>query len=101
MQDVMDNIRIHIEAGDPYQCVNELLEVATEQTANLLQLWAETKGYCELSQDDAFGRGFAELAEWANPKTDALFCIDDVVLVVQSREHLRKYNEEIEREIHG
>ena len=86
----MDDIRLHIEAGDPYQYIDGVFEVANEQSASLLQLWADAKGYCELSRNDASDRGFAELAEWAKPETDALFCIDDVVLVVQNRQCLQE-----------
>lgn len=84
---------LYIEEGTPYQNVDGLFEVANEQSANLLQLWADTNGFCELSHDEACDRGFVELAEWAKPETDALFCIDDVVLVVQNRQHLLNYNE--------
>ena len=86
----MDDIRLHIEAGDPYQYIDGLFELANEQSASLLQLWADTKGYCELSHNDACDRGFAELAEWAKSETDALFCIDDVVVVVQNRQRLQE-----------
>lgn len=93
--------KLYIEEGTPYQYVDGLFEVANEQTANILQLWSDTKGCCEMSHDEACGRGFAELAEWAKPETDVLFCIDDVVLVVQNRQHLQEYNEEIEHTQHG
>ena len=100
MQNLSD-IRLHIEAGNPYQYIDGLFEVANEQSAGLLQLWADTKGFCELSHEVACGRGFAELAEWAKPETDALFCIDDIILVVQNRQSLQEYNKEIEFTQHG
>jgi len=75
----MSEIESHIEAGNPYQYVNSIFEVANEQSASLLQ--ADTKRFCELSHNEACGRGFVELAEWVKTETDALFCINDVVLV--------------------
>ena len=97
----LSNIRLHIVAGNPYQYIDGVFEVANEQSAGLLQLWADTKGFCELSHDEACGRGFTELADWSKPETDALFCIDDVVLVVQNRLHLQKFNDEIEFTLYG
>lgn len=93
--DKMNDIKLHIEAGNPYQYIDGLFEVANEQSAGLLQLWVDTNGFCELSYDEACDRGFAELAEWAKSETDALFCIDDVVVVVQNRQRLQEYNKEI------
>lgn len=101
MQDMMNDISLQIATGTPYQYVDGLFEVANEQAAALLQLWADTKGCSELSHDEACGRGFAELAEWSKPETDVLFCIDDVVLVVQNRQHLQEYNKETGRTQNG
>lgn len=35
-------MRLQISEGNPYQYIDGLFEVANEQTANLLQLWADT-----------------------------------------------------------
>lgn len=72
-------MRLQISEGIPYQYIDGLFEVANEQSANLLQLWADTKGLYEVSQDEACGMGFSELAEWSKPELDLLYCIDDVV----------------------
>lgn len=37
--------RLTITEGIPYQYINGLFEVANEQSANLLQLWADSKGF--------------------------------------------------------
>ena len=74
-------MKLQISEGNPYQYIDGLFEVANEQSANLLQLWADTKGFYEVSQDEARGMGFSELAEWSKPESDLLYCIDDVVLI--------------------
>lgn len=78
-------MKLQISEGNPYQYIDGLFEVASEQSANLLQLWADTKGFCEVSQDDACDMGFTELAGWSKSETDVLYCIDEVVLVCLNR----------------
>lgn len=82
------HMRLQISEGNPYQYIDCLFEVANERSANLLQLWADTKGYCDISHDEACGMGFAELAEWSKSETDVLYCIDDVVLVCLNKDSL-------------
>ena len=78
-------MRLQIFEGIPYQYIDGLFEVANEQSANLLQLWADTKEFCEVSQDEAYDMGFTELVEWSKSETDVLYCIDDVVLICLNR----------------
>ena len=81
-------MRLQISEGNPYQYIDGLFEVANEQSANLLQLWADTKGFCEVSHDEACGMGFSELAEWSKPETDLLYCIDDVVCICLNKDSI-------------
>ena len=81
-------MRLLITEGNPYQYINGLFEVANEDSAYLLQLWVDTKGYCEVSHDEACGMGVSELAEWSKPETDILYCINDVVLVCLNKDSL-------------
>ena len=81
-------MRLQISEGNPYQYIDGLYEVANELSANLLQLWADTKGFCEVSHDEACGMGFSELAEWSKPETDLLYCIDDVVCICLNKDSI-------------
>lgn len=85
-------MRLQIEIGTPYQYVDGLFESSEQQTTDLLQLWADTGRFREVSRDEAEDLGFAELAEWVRPDDDALFLIDEVVLVAQNRQGLLEFN---------
>lgn len=84
--------RLQIEEGTPYQYADGLFEVTEQQTADLLQLWADTGRFKEISRDEANILGYKELGEWSNPEEDLLFLIDDLVLVVQNKACLNAYN---------
>lgn len=85
-------MRLQIEMGTPYQYVNGLFESSDQQATDLLQLWADSGRFREISRDVAVDLGYGELAEWSQPDTDALFLIDDVVLVAQNRQSLSEFN---------
>lgn len=71
-------MRLHIEVGDPYQIIDGLFESLDEQAANLLQAWADTNGFQQISYEEAVSKGFNELANWASPNPDTLlFCITE------------------------
>lgn len=94
-------MKLRIDKGTPYQIIDGLFESAEQQTADLLQLWADTGNLREVSRDEAIDMGFEELGSWAKLETDALFSIDDVVLIVQNRQLLQEYNDEVESKYHG
>ena len=85
-------MRLQIEMGTPYQFIDGLSESSEQQATDLLQLWANTGRFREVSRDEAVDLGFGELAEWSQPDNDVLFLIDDVVLVVQNRQSLLEIN---------
>ena len=85
-------MRLQIEMGTPYQYVDGLFETSEQQATDLLQLWADTGRYREVSRDGAVNLGFGELAEWSQPDADALFLIDDMVLVAQNRQRVLEFN---------
>ena len=85
-------MRLQIEMGTPYQYVDGLFETSEQQATDLLQLWADTGRYREVSRDEAVNLGFGELAEWSQPDADALFLIDDMVLVAQNRQRALEFN---------
>ena len=85
-------MRLQIEMGTPYQYVDGLFETSEQQATDLLQLWADTGRYREVSRDEAVNLGFGELAEWSQPDADALFLIDDMVLVAQNRQRMLEFN---------
>ena len=94
-------MRLHIEQGTPYQHIDGLFEATDHQATYLLQIWADTGRFREVTRDEAMELGFVELAEWLQPETDALFLIDDVVLVAQNRASLQQYNAKIEQRKNG
>ena len=85
-------MRPQIEMGTPYQFIDGLSESSEQQATDLLQLWANTGRFREVSRDEAVDLGFGELAEWSQPDNDVLFLIDDVVLVAQNRQSLLEIN---------
>lgn len=74
-------MELRIKDGYCYQVMDKLLEVATSSTANLLVKLADSKGFVEISREDAFERGFCELANWSMPEQDRLYIIDGFILV--------------------
>ncbi len=78
--------------GTPYQYVDGSFETSEQQATDLLQLWADTGRFREVSRDEAVDLGFGELAEWSQPDADALFLIDDMVLVAQNRQRVLEFN---------
>jgi hypothetical protein len=89
-------MKLQVEIGTPYQYIDGLFESSEQQATDLLKLWADTGRFREVSCDEAMNLGFGELAEWSNPDTDALFLIDDVVLVAQNRQSLLEFNKKSE-----
>ena len=85
-------MRLQIEMGTPYQYVDGLFESSEQQASALLQLWADTGRFREVSCAEAEDLGFRELAEWSQQAADALYLIDDVVLVAQNRQNLLEFN---------
>ena len=94
-------MRLQIEMGTPYQYVDGLFESSEQQATDLLQLWADTGRFREVSRDEAVDLGFGELAEWSQPDADALFLIDDVVLVAQNRQSLLEFNKKLDDLVNG
>lgn len=94
-------MRLQIEMGTPYQYVDGLFESSEQQATDLLQLWADTGRFREVSCDEAEDLGFGELAEWSQPDADALFLIDDVVLVAQNRQSLLEFNKKLDDLVNG
>ncbi len=79
-------MKFQIERGTPYQIINSLFESANQQTADLLQIWADL-GECRIvSRDESIDLGFEELGNWSNPQTDVLFLLDDSVLIAINRQ---------------
>lgn len=74
-------MKLAIKEGYCYQVIDRLLDVTTPATAIMLQKLVSTKGAFEISRDEAFNRGFTELANWSIPEYDNLFIIDDFILV--------------------
>jgi len=87
--------------GTPYQYIDGLFESSEQQATDLLQLWADTGRFREVSTHEAVDLGFGELAEWSQPDADALFLIDDVVLVAQNRQSLFEFNKNLEDLVNG
>ena len=87
--------------GTPYQYIDGLFESSEQQATDLLQLWADTGGFREITSDEAVDLGFGELAEWSQPEADALFLIDDVVLVAQNRQSLLEFNKKLDDLVNG
>lgn len=94
-------MRLQIEMGTPYQFIDGLFESTEQQATDLLQLWADTGRFREVSCEEAMNLGFDELAKWSQPDCDALFLIDDVVLVAQNRKNLLESNIKIDDLING
>ena len=94
-------MRLQIEMGTPYQYVDGLFESSEQQATDLLQLWADTGRFREVSRDEAEDLGFGELAEWSQPDADALFLIDDVVMVALNRQSLLEFNTKNEDLVNG
>lgn len=94
-------MRLQIEMGTPYQYIDGLFESSEQQATDLLQLWADTGRFREVSTHEAVDLGFGELAEWSQPDTDALFLIDDVVLVAQNRHSLFEFNKKLDDLVNG
>ena len=94
-------MRLQIEMGTPYQYVGGLFESSEQQATDLLQLWADVGRFHEVSRDEAEDLGFGELAEWSQPDADALFLIDDVVLVAQNRQSLLEFNKKLDDLVNG
>ena len=74
-------MELRIKDGYCYQVMDRLLDVTTTSTANMLVKMANSKGFVEISREDAFERGFCELANWSMPEYDRLYIIDDFILV--------------------
>ena len=74
-------MEIRIKAGCCYQVINNLLNVTTHQTANMLKKLATKKGVVEISKEEATERGYKELANWSIPEHDRLYLINDSILV--------------------
>ena len=74
-------MELEIDTGCCYQFVNRLLDVTTPETVCMLKKLASQKGIIEISKEDAFERGFIELANWSIPEHDQLYVIDDYILV--------------------
>lgn len=74
-------MELGIKDGYCYQVVDRLLEVTTTSTANMLVKLADSKGFVEISKEDAYELGFCELSNWSMPKHDRLYLIDDFILV--------------------
>lgn len=94
-------MKLQIELGTPYQYVDGLFESSEQQVTDLLQLWADTGRFREVSRDEAVDLGYGELAEWSQLDTDALFLIDDVVLVAQTRQSFFEFNKKLEDLVNG
>ena len=74
-------MELRIKDGYSYQVMDKLLEVATSSTANMLVKLADSKGFVEISREDAYERGFCKLANWSMPEQDRLYIIDGFILV--------------------
>ena len=94
-------MRLNIEIGTPYQYIDGLFDSSEQQTTNLLQLWADTGRFREVSMHEAVDLGFGELVEWSQPDADALFLIDDFVLVAQNRQSLLEFNKKLDDLVNG
>ena len=77
---------IGIEEGYCYQVLNRLLDVTTATKANMLMKIAKNSSVEELDVQEAYQRGFDELADWTIPETDLLYLIDNLILVCLPRE---------------
>lgn len=75
-----------IKEGYCYQVIDRLLDVTTSSTASLLMSLASSKGAIEITKEEAFDRGFEELAQWSMPEHDKLYVIDDNILVCLPKE---------------
>jgi len=64
-----------------YQVINNLLNITTPSTANMLTKLAALKGAIKISKEEALDRGFEELANWSMPESDLLYLINDSILV--------------------
>jgi len=74
-------MELKIKDGYCYQVMDRLLDVTTASTANMLVKLAASKGFAEISKEDAFERGFCELSNWSMQEHDRLYIIDDFILV--------------------
>lgn len=70
-----------IKEGYCYQVINNLLNVTSPSTANMLMKLASKKGAVEISKEDAMDRGFEELANWSMSDYDRLYLINDFILI--------------------
>lgn len=75
-----------ISEGCCYQVINRILNITTHQTASMLTKLFCSKGAVEVSREEAFERGFEELANWAVPESDRLYVIDDHILICLPKE---------------
>lgn len=82
----MNKMEIIIKEGYCYQVIDRLLDVTNSSTASLLMKLASSKGALEITKEDAFNRGFEELANWSMPEHDKLFVINDNILVCLPKE---------------
>ena len=76
-----NKMKINIKEGYCYQVIDRLLDVTNSSTASLLMKLASSKGALEITKEDAFNRGFEELANWSMPEHDRLFVIDNFILI--------------------
>ena len=72
---------MRIKEGYCYQVMDQLLNVTTKSTANMLTKLAATKGAFEIGKDAALDRGFEELSTWSIPEHDQLYIIGNYILV--------------------
>lgn len=94
-------MKLQVEIRTPYQYIDGMFESSEQQATDLLKLWADTGKFREVSRDEAMDLGFRELAEWSQPDTDALFLIDDVVLVAQNSQSLLEFNKKLDDLVNG
>jgi len=74
-------INIKIPTGGMFQEWSCLMDLVEKDTANKLELLANTNGWREVNSDEAKEMGFGEIADWSVPETDVLILIDDNYLV--------------------
>ncbi len=78
---INNSMNLKIPAGGMYQEWNNLIDLVDDETAQLLEELANTKGWRKVQMPEAIEMGFIELVNWSIPESDALLLIDNNYLV--------------------